>query len=267
MLPVEDWFVRAICHDRNPGVWVDAACVLHVGVGEGAATLGRHAEGCKFHFRLSCRRHYSYCTPHAVTGPNKLLCRACEPPARLRAAPVQPWTSLEQDMHQHLGRLGLDTAFAAQVKLPFWHGQLDFWHAAAGLAVQVDGPRHFAGGPTRVPPAEQQRNIDAAMIAAAWAAGVGLVRVRYWDVGSAAAAAALHRALEARAAAPGAPILVLSPGFQPSMFAPVTGERDPWAFLCDTLNRLHTPAINPTTEIDCFSNIVFTPRPPGPRTV
>jgi hypothetical protein len=126
---------------------------------------------------------------------------------------------------------------------------------------------HFSGGRSRVAPAVQHGAIDTAMIAAAWAAGAGLVRVRYWDVGSGAVAAAIERALQARTAAPAAPILVLSPGFQPSMFAPVKGERDPWAFLCGALDRLHTPTINPTTEIDRFSNIVFTPRPATPRTL
>ena len=261
MQPCEDWFIAALCHARNPEVWCDEQQRLHVGTGGVARPLGRHAEGRRFHFRLSCGEHLHYCTPHAVTGPDKLLCRACEPSARLAAACVRPFTVPEHDMHQQLASLGLGTVFVAQAKLPWWHGQLDFWDNTAGLAVQVDGPRHFMCASTRVPLPEQQRTIDAAMLAAAWGAGAALVRVRDYEVGSAAVGAALVRALQARSAAPAEPILVLTTGFQPSPYAAKIGERDRWAFLCDVLDRMHTHTLTPQTEVDCFGNLVFTPRP------
>jgi hypothetical protein len=105
------------------------------------------------------------------------------------------------------------------------------------------------------------------MIAAAWWAGVGLVRVRDFDIGTPAAAEALQRALAARAAAPAAPILILTPGFVPTLGVYVRGDRDPLAFLQDVICRLVTNELSCTTEIDPYGNVIFTQCPPRPLTL
>jgi hypothetical protein len=82
-----------------------------------------------------------------------------------------------------------------------------------------------------MPLAEQQRTTDAQMIAAAWRAGGGSVRVQSCGIGAPPAAEALQRALAARAVAPAAPILILTSGFVPTLGIYVRGNRNAWAFL------------------------------------
>lgn len=99
MTPCEAWFIMAVCHALNPTVWAAADGTLYNNTDRGAVAIGRHSEGAKFYFKLSCGQHHSLSTMHAITSEAKLLCRACEPAAGLAAARVQPFTTLEHTMH------------------------------------------------------------------------------------------------------------------------------------------------------------------------
>lgn len=207
-------------------------------------------------FMLSCRAHYHLRTPKAVTAPGKLLCAWCEPPARLAAARLRQATEPERAMHAAFGRYGVFETCVRETRLPWWHGQLDFWFPSHGVAVQVDGPHHFAVQP-RTPHARQQATIDCSMCAAAWRAGVGLVRVHHLHVWTRAAAAAVRLALDTRGASPTAPVLVLGEGFAPRPGVAIAGCRDAAAFLAALQDALGaTPRLLPSGWV------LFSPHPP-----
>lgn len=204
--------------------------------------VGRSTEGLQLYFKLSCGRHYLLRTPHAVRDHTKLLCAWCEPPSALAAARVRAPTALEREMHGALEAASLGEVCVRETRLPFWHGQVDFYFPSPQLLLQVDGPRHFAAQP-RVPPPQQQATTDRLMCEAAWAAGAGLVRVHHLQVGTRAATADVQLALALKHAYPSAPLLVLTAGFAPAAGERVAGQRDAAAFVAALQGALQTPPI------------------------
>lgn len=227
-------------NEHNPGLRLDSRGVLWDDcAGGGSRPVGRTTEGRLYYFRLSCGRHFHLRTPHGVRAAERLLCAWCEPPPRLKTARVRQPTELERAMHAALEGARL-AALCVRETVPWWHGALDFWFPRPGLAVQVDGPRHFVARP-RIPLERQQATIDIAMCAAAWSAGAGVVRVHHLQAGSAEAAADVSFALQLRAAWPAAPLLILTPGFVPIEGATIAGERDRRAFMRALEAKLQTP--------------------------
>lgn len=222
--------------------------------------IGRHSESKQFFFTLSCGVHHHMCTPKAVTSEKRLLCSWCEPPARLKAAGVRRPTEPERDMHASLGDFGVCEVWVREARLPWWHGQLDFWFPTRGLALQVDGPHHFLLQP-RTPHERQQATIDCSMCEAAWRAGCGVVRVHHLHASTKAAAVDVSFALHLRALHPAAPLLILGAGFQPEACGAMAGRRDAAAFLTALQDALKTPPL----ELPSGS-ILFSPSPPHPQT-
>jgi hypothetical protein len=237
-----DWFIGAVCNDLNGRVWMDRRRVLWCepeGAAGQALAIGRCSEGPQLFFTLSCGAHHHLRTPKAVTSGKKLLCAWCEAPGRLAAARVRGPTEPERDMHAALERAALGTVCVHETRRPFWHGQLDFWFPRLGLAVQVDGPRHFAAEPA-IPQERQQAAIDLQMCKAAWGAGVGLVRVHHLQASTNLAAADVRQALALRLANPTAPLLIRGAGFNPATAAALPGQRDAAAFVAALKRALAT---------------------------
>lgn len=202
-------------------------CELHDG---SKVAIGRQKEEHKFFFTLSCGRHHHLRTTNAVDAPRKLLCTFCEPARRLTSASVRLPTEIERDMHASFQRAGVTDECVRETKLPCWHGQVDFWFPAAGVIVQVDGPRHF-NAEARIKPAQRQATRDINMCKKAWAAGWGVVRVHHLQAGSNSAAADVQHALQLRRQTPNAPVLILTAGFTPAPGAAVAGQRDAGEFI------------------------------------
>lgn len=224
----ELWFVQAVCHPAN-NVEVDEEGVLWVVRGGKAVAFSRYKQGLKFFFLLSCGKHYRYCTAHTIKDCTKLLCPLCERKL-LKAVGMAVMTALEIAMHSVLLEMRVADEFVPQVQMPFWAGQLDFWHPYVRIALQVDGPHHVAAGEGVVESARQYF-IDARMVAAACGEGVVVVRVRDLDIDGPAATAAVARALEWRDSNPTAPLVVLGRGLGPEDGAVPQGQRPFQAFL------------------------------------
>ena len=200
--------------------------------------VGRQSERRKYMFALSCGRHYTLCTPNALLCADRLLCCWCDPAAHAAAGLRQP-TAPERDAHRSFELACIPELWVREARVPWWHGALDMWFPGPAVAVQVDGPHHFALQPN-TPPARRLSTIDCSMCAAAWAASTGLVRVHHLQAGTPAGVAALRLALRARAARPSAPVLVLTAGFAHDHAFPVMGQRDAGAFLATLEGALQT---------------------------
>lgn len=207
--------------------------------GQAPLPIGRASECQQYFFTQSCGIHLCICTPKALKGAHQLLCCMCAPAAHAAAGLRRP-TQPERDLLATLTRARISELWVREAKLPWWHGQLDVWFPGPGLAVQVDGPHHFALQP-RTPPARRQSTMDCAMCVAAWAACAGVVRVHHLHADSGAAAADVVLALRARRAWPGTPLLILGAGFTPDPCFAIMGERDAWAFLQALQDALKTP--------------------------
>lgn len=253
-----------MCHALNPRLAVRDDGVLTLlpadGGGEPVA-IGKHTEGLQFYARLTCGEHYHLCTLHSINHPRKLMCRLCEPQPLLRAARVAALTRPEVGMHQAMARLGVAADFYPQVKVPFWHGLVDFYHPTLNLVVQVDGPRHFAAEEGVVHQERTQSARDAAMLASSWRAGAAVLRVRDFDVDGPAAAAALLHAISHKTQHPAWPLVALTPGFAPHLCHWPKGDRSPRAFLEMVLAQIMTKGSEPCTAHDSYCNTYIGPPP------
>lgn len=231
--------LSAICNLHNDGLWMDESRVLWCAQEKGPSVqVGRQSEGRQYMFALSCGRHHTLCTPNALHCADQLLCCWCDPAAHA-AAGRQP-TAPERDAHNSFELACITELWVREARVPWWRGALDLWFPGPAVAVQIDGPHHFALQ-SRTPPARQVATKDCNMCAAAWAAGTGLVRVHHLQAGTPAGVDALRLALRARAARPAAPVLVLTAGFAHNPAFPVLGQRDAGAFLAALQGALQTP--------------------------
>lgn len=229
--PLAGWQLESICNELNGGLYMDKKRVLWWLCPDGTSmAIGRQTEHIKFFFTLSCGRHHHLRTTNAVSSADKLLCPWCEPAGRLKGARMRLPTEIEREMQAAFEQLGVAGLCVRETKLPFWHGQVDFWFPAARLIVQADGPRHFAAEP-RVKVEQRQATRDLTMCKQACAARVGVVRVHHLQVGSGVAAEDVRRALQLRAQTPDAPVLILSAGFAPAPGVCIKGQRDAGTFI------------------------------------
>lgn len=254
--------MNAVFHGLNPRLAVrddGVLTLLSADGGGGLVAIGRHTEGLQFYARLTCGAHYHLCTLHSITHPSKLLCRLCEPRPLLRAARVAALTRPEVRMHQAMAGLGVAADFYPQVKVPFWHGLVDFYHPTLNLIVQVDGPRHFAAEEGVVHQERTQSARDVAMLASSWHACAVVLRVRDFDVDGPAAAAALLHAMDHKTRHPTCPLVALTPGFSPNAGPVPNGERSPRAFPELVLAQIMTKGSVPRTAHDSFCNTYISP--------
>lgn len=228
---LDSWWEEALIGGGNATV---RRCE-HGGFFDGDVRLGKTTEGKQFNFLLSCGSHLRLCTPHAVTARKDLLCRFCCRAPALKKAKCQLPSQHERKALTILSALSPAAEWRWEVKRPWRHAPVDFFHAPTRVCFEVDGPHHFHSKMRGVPTnAQQQRDFDSCV--AAWEAGAALVRLHHADLASGGARAAARTAIEQRRAGCSGSLLILSPSYIPVAAVRQGRVDDPWFFL-STLER------------------------------
>lgn len=211
--PLPKYIAAALAGGENQGLRVDAdGRAWEVAVDGGRTPIGRAAEGRHFFFLLACNLHTRMCTLNAIRAERDLQCRFCLEDSDLAAWGIDTPSRYERLFFAAMQSSSLGVGLQPQVRLPFWHGMLDFVDRHTGVCIQVDGEQHFLRGMHCTPRSEYVTR-DARNASAAMAAGRALVRVHYMDVHNESGVVLTSRILQAAAAAPMAPCVVLSPSF------------------------------------------------------
>ena len=136
-------------------------------------------EGVRFALQCRCDNwHVRYATLHSITDAADLFCQwdECEDDSWV-SSNRNPVSEAEKAAMKALQTVGLDHTTACQVRLPFWHGLLDFYHIPSKTAMQADGSSHFTLLHHRAPSLQLLKDIECC--SRAWSEGVRLLRVHH----------------------------------------------------------------------------------------
>jgi hypothetical protein len=136
-------------------------------------------EGERFALQCRCDNwHVRYATLHSISDAADLFCQwdECEDDSWV-GSNKNPVSEAEKAAMQALQSAGLDHTTACQVRLPFWHGLLHFYHIPSKTAMQADGSSHFTLLHHRAPSLQLLKDIECC--SRAWSRGVRLLRVHH----------------------------------------------------------------------------------------
>lgn len=141
--------------------------------------LSNTLEGKQFALRCRCGwDHYRYATLKSIRTQANLFCQFCEHDARWwKAVHKEHVPACEVEAMQALKQLGLDKQVACQVRLPYWHGRVDFYHIPTKTVTQVDGSSHFTCMHHRQSKTQLIKDIECC--SQAWKEGVRLLRMHH----------------------------------------------------------------------------------------
>lgn len=113
--------------------------------------LSKSEDQKQFFFKLTgCEagaQHYKLCTPHALKGPEQLLCHfCCYNTAAWAAAGRARLVPAELQFMQLLIQEGCSDEWCHQVQHPCWHGRFDFYNWKTKVHVQLDDGCHWGAG-------------------------------------------------------------------------------------------------------------------------
>lgn len=196
----------------NPGLVIQGdnariACPDGRGINITRTTQGLQlymkAEGCR-----DGKQHLLLITPHAAAKPGSMHCTICQCDSEQYTGQGLVPSKAEIGFIGTLKAVGLDEQTIWQVAVWWWKdrkAQIDACIYTIRLYLQVDGTKHTSTYKGKKAPSSITIDVDCC--AAAWDAGVKLMRVHHADMGDS------ECLLDAVATARQQQCIVLSPGF------------------------------------------------------
>lgn len=245
---------KALLHPGNPGLVVGQDGVMQCMYGAGMKLIGEHTEGVQLSYMLHCELHTRYCTPHTICSADDLCCKICTPPLAPVGGKRKGLTALERAFLVGLTAKGLGAEIAVEVRLPFWHGRIDFMHKRTRVLIQVDGPHHFRGNAYGLL-SKKYAELDMRMCAAVWEAKGVVVRVPFLDVEGGRGAALAAAVIDQMDSGLRGPLVVLSSHYKPPLL-----HEPPKAMQHLQLHRSLHDLLSPARLVtDAGNNLWFTP--------
>lgn len=207
---------KALLHPGNPGLVVGQDGMMQYTCGAGVILIGEHTEGVQLMYMLHCGDHTRCCTPHTICSADDLCCKICTPPLVPVGAKKKGPTALERAFFAGLTAKGLGSEIVMEVRLPLWHGRIDFMHKRTRVLIQVDGPHHFRGKAYGLL-SKKYLELDMRMCAAVWEAKGVVVRVHFLDVEEGRGAALAATVIDQVASGLQGPLVVLSSHYKPPL--------------------------------------------------